>query len=458
MTTMLTGRPGPVNMDVPFNLFQEEGDVTTEIAVRTASTQRRSGASPEDIAAAVEDAAGGAAAGAVHRPRRDAVRSRPRSSPRWRIASAFPVISSPNGMGCFDMTDPLSLGFIGRNGAYPANQAGRHCGSGARDRRALRRSLVLVVAAGLLVELPGRPSSSTSTSIRRARPQLPADARHPGRCAHFLRQLLAELDARSVPRTLAALEAWQTADRGWRAEWEATCGRISSIHHALRPGACGRPTAAVLPDDAILSLDSGVHHNWFMQFWRPARPQTMLNTWGFSAMGFGPSGVLGAKLAAPDRPCVSVCGDGGFTHGAACAVHRGRVRHPVRVGGVEQLRLGRDPRHPVRHVRRPRASARRSTRAPNGEPYNPDFAAWARACRRRRHHGRPSSEDFAGALEHAISSASPCLLDVHVDANVRPPRPAPGRCRRSRTRSRSSASRSCASRRRSRLGLRQQKS
>src|SRR5258708_13616158 len=29
-------------------------------------------------------------------------------------------------MGCLDMRDPLSLGFIGRNGAYPANQAGRH--------------------------------------------------------------------------------------------------------------------------------------------------------------------------------------------------------------------------------------------------------------------------------------------------------------------------------------------
>ena len=37
----------------------------------------------------------------------------------------IPVISSPNGMGCLDMRDPLSLGFIGRNGAYPANEAGR---------------------------------------------------------------------------------------------------------------------------------------------------------------------------------------------------------------------------------------------------------------------------------------------------------------------------------------------
>ena len=33
---------------------------------------------------------------------------------------------------------------------------------------------------------------------------------------------------------------------------------------------------------------------------------------GFGAMGFGVAGVMGAKFAAPDRPCVSVCGDGAF--------------------------------------------------------------------------------------------------------------------------------------------------
>ncbi len=53
-------------------------------------------------------------------------------------------------------------------------------------------------------------------------------------------------------------------------------------------------------------------------------------------------------------------------------------------------------------------------------PYNPDFAALARSC------GVEGttitrSEDFAGALEHAVRSNKPYLIDVHVDADVRPP-------------------------------------
>ena len=126
----------------------------------------------------------------------------------------------------------------------------------------------------------------------------------------FLRQLLAACGARRwrarrrhgrrnrrLARGMAGLHAAELRD--------ATRRRASGA------GGCRGPP--VLPDDAILSLDFGVHHNWFMQFWEARQPQTMLNAWGFSAMGFGVSGILGAKLAAPDRPCVSVCGDGGFT-------------------------------------------------------------------------------------------------------------------------------------------------
>ena len=56
--------------------------------------------------------------------------------------------------------------------------------------------------------------------------------------------------------------------------------------------------------------DIGVHHNWLIQFCNPRRPDSLIGSMGFGPMGFGVAGVLGAQFAAPDRPCVSVCGDG----------------------------------------------------------------------------------------------------------------------------------------------------
>src|SRR5919198_717075 len=53
LSTALSGRPGPVNLDVPFNLFQEEAAVELEAAAETLGT-RRSGASPEEIRATVD--------------------------------------------------------------------------------------------------------------------------------------------------------------------------------------------------------------------------------------------------------------------------------------------------------------------------------------------------------------------------------------------------------------------
>src|SRR5207253_11203197 len=124
ITTATSGRPGPVNLDVPYNLFQEEAEVELE-QPWDGFDKRRSGASPEDVQRVIE---------LLTQSRRpvlfighgatlsEAGKELTEFASKYRV----PVISSPNGMGCLDMRDPLSLGFIGRHGAYPANQAGRH--------------------------------------------------------------------------------------------------------------------------------------------------------------------------------------------------------------------------------------------------------------------------------------------------------------------------------------------
>src|SRR5271155_528155 len=123
MTTMLSGRPGPVNIDVPFNVFQEDDEVEVPPAAPALNAQR-GGASPEDISRAL-DMILGAQRPVLFIGHGVTLSEASRELTAFAKELGIPVISSPNGMGCLDMTDPLSLGFIGRNGAFPANEAGR---------------------------------------------------------------------------------------------------------------------------------------------------------------------------------------------------------------------------------------------------------------------------------------------------------------------------------------------
>jgi acetolactate synthase I/II/III large subunit len=421
MTAMLSGRPGPVNLDVPFNVFQEEDDVEMPPLAPPFNSQR-SGASPEEISRVLDLIL------AAQRPvlfigHGVTLSEASRELTEFAKKLGIPVISSPNGMGCLDMTDPLSLGFIGRNGAYPANEAGR------------RADVVIAIGArfddrSASSWLPGFSWNFPHTKLihvdvdaeelgRNYPPDLPilADART------FLRQLLAEIDRRGTnprPNPRPQAGAWLPEIAKWRAEWQKFVAPNFEVHTSpLRPERVVADCQAVLPPDGIICCDVGVSHNWYMQFWNARRPQCMLNSWGFSGMGFGAAGALGAKLAAPDRPVVAVTGDGCFTmvpHVLCTA-----VEYNIPVVWVVWNNFGWVS---IRDIQLGMFGGREHGtmfhQGANKKPYNPDFAAWAKAS------GVDAvtvtkSQDFRGALEHAVKSNKPYLLDVHVDAEVRPP-------------------------------------
>lgn len=409
------GRPGPVHLDVPFNLFQEEADV--QLPMPMAGVLDRPGASPEVVRKIATHLL------AAERPALFVGHgvTLSEASPELHdlvALTGLPVISSPNGMGTLDMNDPLSLGFIGRNGAYPANQVGRHC------------DVLLTVGA----RFDDRSSSSwiagyswnfESTKLL----HVDIDATELGRnyapaigvvadARTFLRQLLGELTEQAA-RMKSALGPWHAQIAEWKSEWhEFTHAHFSASGSPLRPERVVADTQAVLPDDAILSLDSGVHHNWFMQFWKARRPQSMLNSWGFSAMGFGVAGVLGAKLAAPHRPCIAVVGDGGFT--MCPSVLCTAVEYNIPVVWVVWNNFAWAAIRDIQHGLFDGREYRTAFQDANGQPYNPDFVALARSygvqAIRVEH-----SDQYAEALQTALRSGKPYLIDVHVAADVRPP-------------------------------------
>jgi len=416
MTTMLSGRPGPVNVDIPFNVFQEEDEVEMPPAAPPLNAQR-SGAAPEEIAAAI-DMILKASRPAIFIGHGVTLSEASRELTAFARKLGIPVISSPNGMGCFDMSDPLSLGFIGRNGAYPANQAGRHAdlviAIGARFDDRSASSWI----AGYSWNFPHCKLIHVDLDPAELGRNYPPDLAVLADARTFLRQLIAELERRA-PRA-GALAPWHAQITGWQAEWQKfTAPNFETHASPMRPERVVADCRAVLPDDAILTCDVGVSHNWYMQFWNARRPQTMLNSWGFSGMGFGAAGVLGAKLAAPDRPCVSVTGDGCFTmvpHVLCTA-----VEYNIPVVWVIWNNFGWMS---IRDIQMGMFGGRELGTAfyqgANKTPYNPDFAGWAKAAGVEAM-TVSKSQDFKGALEHAVKANKPFLLDVHVDAEVKPP-------------------------------------
>ena len=419
-STMLGGRPGPVNLDVPFNVFKERDDVEIPDPVEWRhGISSRSEGSPEAVSRAL-DLLLGAKRPLILVGHGTALSEAGEEVTAFARRTQIPVIFLPNAFGVMDMLDPLSLGFIGRNGTYAANEAAR--------------TSDVLLALGVRFDdrsssswLPGYPYNIPPTKLIHVDIDVEEIGRnypvHLGMVADVrtaLRQMLADLDARRFTGPGGERGAWLADTAKWKKEWEDFIrpGWSSEVM-PMHPQRVVEALRRVVPDDAVILPDSGIHHNWIVQFWSARRPQTVLNTWGFAAMGFGVCGVLGAKLAAPDRPCVAVCGDGGFMMRPDVLCTAVEYDIPAiwliwnnfAYGAIRDLQTG---------LLSKREIATSFVRQSSGEFYNPDFVALARACGVEGIRvERPA--DLPGAIEAAIKANAPFVLDVHVNRDIKPP-------------------------------------
>lgn len=409
---MTSGRPGPVNLDVPLNVFVE--DVGEEVTVPRWRTEAV--ASPAPPAQALREAADllATAARPVIVAGNGAMAPRARSLVRELAAALrIPVVTTPLGKGVLDETDALCLGPTGRNGTYAANKAAR--------------SADVVLALG--TRFDDRATSSWVPGVTWSIPparliHVDIDSQEFGR--NYQPELAVLADTAEFAAGLLATAAqdpppehrqgWLEETRAWKRQWDADIAvRQADPAVPIRPDRLVAELQRAVPDDAIVLADVGVHHNWLLQqFAAPPRGR-LLQAWGFAAMGFGVGGVIGAKLAAPGSPAVTVCGDGCFLmHANAVAT---AVEYDIPAvwvvwnnGGYGSIRgqqasfFGAD-----------REIATRFRHAATGELYSTDISAIARAM--GADGARIDSPDeVADAVEAAIKSDRPTVLDVRVDS------------------------------------------
>jgi acetolactate synthase-1/2/3 large subunit len=78
----------------------------------------------------------------------------------------------------------------------------------------------------------------------------------------------------------------------------------------MRPWKVLKTIRQNLPRDAIVTTGVGQHQMWAEVFWEVLEPRTFLSSTGMGTMGFGLPAAIGAKMARPDKVVVDLDGDG----------------------------------------------------------------------------------------------------------------------------------------------------
>jgi acetolactate synthase-1/2/3 large subunit len=413
---MLAGRPGPVNIDVPLNVFVEETPYSGPVA--STRVVNRALGSPAALSAAADMLL------AAERPviiAGQGVLLAEAASELQAFAElmAIPVVTSPNGKGSISERHDLAFGSIGRNGTYAANEATKNAD--------------VILALGFSFD--DRATSAWIDGYTLAIPpsrliQIDIDASEIGR--NYPAELGILGDAKSSLVEICRIAAsriggmrdrqggaWLGRLRHGREIWRSYQSSVTtSDQMPMRPERVMRALSRALSKDAIIASDVGVHHNWIIQLFDAVRPRQLIHSWGFAAMGFATSGILGAKLAAPDRPCVAVVGDGSFLmtpHALATA-----VEYDIPAIWVVWNNNGYCSIRDIQHgMFGGRELATGFIHERSGQLSSVDFAMMAKSCGvASQTITRP--DELEDAIETAISANRPYLIEVPVNRDIRP--------------------------------------
>jgi pyruvate dehydrogenase (quinone) len=132
----------------------------------------------------------------------------------------------------------------------------------------------------------------------------PMDVNLVGDCKETLRALLPMLEPKKDG-------AWRDEIAGWtKSWWEMLEGRAMAEAKPINPQRVAWELSPRLPDNAIITSDSGSCANWYARDLKIRRGMKCSLSGGLASMGAAVPYAIAAKIAYPDRPVIALVGDG----------------------------------------------------------------------------------------------------------------------------------------------------
>jgi acetolactate synthase I/II/III large subunit len=401
-----SGRPGPVLVSVPMDIFSMEVDVALFERIKPHTRKLRKPSIDEQSATQIIEALVNAKSPLLYVGGGVVLADAAEELKEFVTHMSFPVAHSLMGKGVLPDDHPFTLGMTGFWGTKFVNGKCRNAdyvfGLGTRfaeaDCSSWESEYTFNFPGSKLIHIDIDPSE-----IGRNYPVeigVVAD----------LKQALTVLNrvAKKLYPEGRRNDALKEEISAYRKDFVAGNQKhVDSDVFPMRPERILAAVREVLPRDAIITTDVGWNKNGVGQQFPVYTPGSILTPGGYATMGFGAPAAIGAKIACPDRVVVSLVGDGGFGQNPAMLATAMEENVPVvwvimnncaygTIAGLQKAHYGTTVGTLFRK---------------DGEPYNVDYAAIARA------YGAEgvkieSAEEFKTVLERAVKSGKPFVIDV----------------------------------------------
>lgn len=212
---------------------------------------------------------------------------------------AIPVVKTMMGIGLMPTDHPLNMGMIGAHGNHCANQALARAdllimvGTRAADRAVVDPREIQRRMATIHIDVD---PAEIGKNMQAAVPLV-------GDVKVILQQIL----ERGAPVTDSS--AWLEQLKDYRkAELQRTFPQRKGY---VFPGTVMRKLGRKLDEDAVVCVDVGQNQIFACKY-LPQKQGRLLTSGGLGTMGYALPAAIGAKVAAPEKQTVVVCGDGSF--------------------------------------------------------------------------------------------------------------------------------------------------
>ncbi|MQF64899.1 biosynthetic-type acetolactate synthase large subunit [SAR202 cluster bacterium AC-409-J13_OGT_754m] len=393
-----TGRPGPVLVDIPKDVFQEETEVADTPTINLIGYKPTIKGNDRQIRRAAELIQKAerpiilAGHGVIFSEAYDELRT-------LAEKTQMPVITTLLGISCFPEDHVLSVGMPGMHGMAYASLAIEES------------DLLLAVGMRFDDRIIGDPARFATNSKKihieidpsEIGKNISVDVPIVGDAKHILAALLKLAPTKTHP------------------DWVKHITDLKKSHPSLDI----RPTDKLLPQfiikklsmatngEAIIVTGVGQHQMWAAQFYTFKNPRSFITSGGAGSMGYEVPGAMGVQVGQPDKTVWSIAGDGGFQMTMCEIATMVENKIPVKIAIINNNFLGM--------VRQWQQFFYEKSYVATEYSHNPDFVKLAEAF------GvlglRVTKQDqVESAIKQAMEYDGPVIIDFVVEAeeNVYP--------------------------------------